>query len=278
MKALSLSTMIFMTSIILISNHVMITEAFSLQTLKGFHTKLHSTKQQQVETNNNNYYYKPSPISMNLDELTQTMNGKGKAQLCWDCFKIGIDPLLFFHPNYPPQELDQTIYNLVSTPCIQSDILQYIPTKRQSITLGKKSLQELQECYLNPIGIESSIATLEQITQSKDGTTKLLLKLVGGEYYIESVIIPNEKWGKSTLCVSSQVGCAQGCVFCATGKMGRLASLGSDEILIQLYYANKVVRCLDGGGVGSSDGNDVNGDVDSVDGGWSELPTIDNIV
>lgn len=252
----------------------MITEAFSLETLKGFHTKLHSTKQQQVETNNNNYYYyKPSPISMNLDELTQTMNGKGKAQLCWDCFKIGIDPLLFFHPNYPPDELDQSIYNLLSTHCMtKSDILQYIPTKRQSITLGKKSLQQLQECYSNPIGIESSIATLEQITQSTDGTTKLLLKLIGTDNYIESVIIPNEKWGKSTLCVSSQVGCAQGCVFCATGKMGRLASLSSDEILIQLYYANKVVRCLDGVG-GSSDGNDVNGDS-----GWSELPTIDNIV
>ncbi|GFH43537.1 hypothetical protein CTEN210_07259 [Chaetoceros tenuissimus] len=273
MKVLSM----FMSSIfILISSHVMITEAFSCQTLKGFHTKLHSIKQ-QVETNNDKSLSKPSPISMNLDELTQTMNGKGKAQLCWDCFKIGIDPLHFFHPNYPPDELDQTIHNLVSTTCMtQSDILQYIPVKRQSQTLGMKSLLQLQNSYTNPLGIESSIAQLVQITQSTDGTTKLLLKLVGIENYIESVIIPNEKWGKSTLCVSSQVGCAQGCVFCATGKMGRLASLTSDEILIQLYYANKVVRCFNnGGGVGSSS-DDM--DDNDVDGGWSELPTIDNIV
>jgi len=50
---------------------------------------------------------------------------------------------------------------------------------------------------------------------------------------------------RSTLCISSQVGCRQGCTFCATGRMGRLRNLSSDEILIQMYYANKICRVSD---------------------------------
>ncbi|KAL3778574.1 hypothetical protein ACHAW5_007029 [Stephanodiscus triporus] len=48
--------------------------------------------------------------------------------------------------------------------------------------------------------------------------------------------------GRTTVCVSSQVGCRQGCTFCATGKMGKLRSLTTDEILAQLFFAEKVVR------------------------------------
>jgi adenine C2-methylase RlmN of 23S rRNA A2503 and tRNA A37 len=68
------------------------------------------------------------------------------------------------------------------------------------------------------------------------------------DFFIESVII---QWydianPSSMLCVSTQVGCAQGCTFCATGKMGLMKRLTSDEILIQLYYAKKICRILNG--------------------------------
>jgi len=43
---------------------------------------------------------------------------------------------------------------------------------------------------------------------------------------------------------SSQVGCRQGCTFCATGRMGRLRSLTSNEILAQVYFSRKVCRVL----------------------------------
>src|SRR5439155_11265717 len=52
---------------------------------------------------------------------------------------------------------------------------------------------------------------------SDDGTEKYLWDLGDGEA-VESVLIPEGK--RRTLCVSSQVGCALGCVFCATGRMG----------------------------------------------------------
>ena len=73
---------------------------------------------------------------------------------------------------------------------------------------------------------------------SECGTRKLLLRLPRGDE-VETVIIPHR--GFSTLCVSSQVGCRQGCTFCATGTMGLLRSLTTDEILLQLHAASAAV-------------------------------------
>src|SRR2546422_5814727 len=66
---------------------------------------------------------------------------------------------------------------------------------------------------------------------SRDGTEKFLWKLADGEA-IESVLIPEGK--RRTLCISSQVGCALGCVFCATGQMGWRRNLSPAEIAGQV--------------------------------------------
>lgn len=67
----------------------------------------------------------------------------------------------------------------------------------------------------------------ETVQQSADGTRKYLWRLADGEA-IESVLIPSGK--RLTLCISSQVGCALGCVFCATGRMGFRRNLAAWEI------------------------------------------------
>lgn len=85
---------------------------------------------------------------------------------------------------------------------------------------------------------------MSQIQTSKDGTTKLLVKLASDGLEVETVIIPWDDRGRSTLCISSQVGCRQGCTFCATGRMGKLRSLTADEILAQVYFSRKVCRVL----------------------------------
>ena len=66
---------------------------------------------------------------------------------------------------------------------------------------------------------------------SRDGTEKYLWRLADGEA-IESVLIPEGK--RRTLCISSQVGCALGCVFCATGRMGWRRQLTPGEIAGQV--------------------------------------------
>jgi len=66
---------------------------------------------------------------------------------------------------------------------------------------------------------------------SNDGTQKFLWDLGDGEA-IESVLIPEGK--RRTLCISSQAGCALGCVFCATGRMGFRRNLNAAEIAGQV--------------------------------------------
>ena len=73
--------------------------------------------------------------------------------------------------------------------------------------------------------------TLAAHQVSQDGTEKFLWRLSDGES-IESVLIPEGK--RRTLCISSQVGCALGCVFCATGRMGWRRDLTAGEIAGQV--------------------------------------------
>ena len=71
----------------------------------------------------------------------------------------------------------------------------------------------------------------ETVHQSTDGTRKYLWRLADGEA-IESVLIPSGK--RLTLCISSQAGCALGCTFCATGRMGFRRNLSAAEITGQV--------------------------------------------
>jgi 23S rRNA (adenine2503-C2)-methyltransferase len=73
--------------------------------------------------------------------------------------------------------------------------------------------------------------TLKTHQVSGDGTQKFLWALDDGEA-IESVLIPEGK--RRTLCISSQAGCALGCVFCATGRMGFRRNLSAGEIAAQV--------------------------------------------
>ncbi|WP_369602446.1 23S rRNA (adenine(2503)-C(2))-methyltransferase RlmN [Hahella sp. SMD15-11] len=71
---------------------------------------------------------------------------------------------------------------------------------------------------------------------SRDGTRKWVMRMAGGSS-IETVFIPDGKRG--TLCVSSQIGCALDCSFCATGKQGFNRNLSTAEIVGQLWNAAK---------------------------------------
>ena len=69
---------------------------------------------------------------------------------------------------------------------------------------------------------------------SEDGTRKWVIS-VGNKDLIEMVLIPEKN--RATLCVSSQVGCAVDCSFCATGKQGFSRNLNLDEIIGQVWVA-----------------------------------------
>jgi 23S rRNA (adenine2503-C2)-methyltransferase len=73
-----------------------------------------------------------------------------------------------------------------------------------------------------------------------DGTRKWLLRMPGAsgnEQVIETVFIPEP--GRGTLCISSQIGCALDCAFCATGAQGFNRNLTAAEIIGQVWLANR---------------------------------------
>ena len=72
--------------------------------------------------------------------------------------------------------------------------------------------------------------------QSRDGTVKYLLQLADGNC-IETVLM-RYKYG-NTVCVSTQVGCAMGCRFCASTQAGRVRDLTAGEIAAEIYTAQK---------------------------------------
>lgn len=88
----------------------------------------------------------------------------------------------------------------------------------------------------------SLAATLEQLAEvqtehpAQDGSARLLVKLKD-QQTIESVLLPRDG-----LCISSQVGCAVGCVFCMTGKSGLIRQVSSLEMLAQVALARRLRR------------------------------------
>jgi len=86
-------------------------------------------------------------------------------------------------------------------------------------------------------GVE--LALVEDVVAA-DATRRLLYR-TPDQQLIETVIIPSEggsSAGRSTLCVSSQVGCGRRCVFCETGRLGLVRQLSADEIVAQFRQAN----------------------------------------
>lgn len=88
---------------------------------------------------------------------------------------------------------------------------------------------------------EFSLTPLEpaHVARSRDGTVKHLWRLEDGEH-IESVLIPTSD--RLTLCLSSQAGCALGCLFCATGHFGFRRQLSAAEIAAQFRDAARFAR------------------------------------
>jgi len=80
---------------------------------------------------------------------------------------------------------------------------------------------------------------VEEIRSSDGLTRKFLLRLRDGRM-IETVLMGYD--GRYTVCVSTQVGCAMGCVFCATGQMGFVRHLRPGEIVAQVLHARRVLK------------------------------------
>ena len=97
------------------------------------------------------------------------------------------------------------------------------------LSFARRHAQELLRCF-SP----TPTAKVLQVQESAGGGRKLVVELASGQR-VETVLIRHDHRtsGRSrhTVCVSSQVGCARACSFCATGSLGLLGQLSAAEIL-----------------------------------------------
>jgi 23S rRNA (adenine2503-C2)-methyltransferase len=132
-------------------------------------------------------------------------------------------------PSYRAKQIWQGLYkNLWNTP----DEFTNLPK-----TLRGQLGQVLRFEALKPV----------QYLDSSDGDTRKTLFQLHDKRVIEAVLmkydpVTHKGQGRRTLCISSQAGCAMGCVFCATGQMGFKRHLTSGEIVAQVMYYARMLQ------------------------------------
>jgi len=110
----------------------------------------------------------------------------------------------------------------------------------QGLSLGTKRLRAedflplaLRNAMPDLLAELQGLARLHSEHPGEDGSARLLVELADGQT-VESILLPREG-----VCVSTQIGCAVGCVFCMTGRNGLLRQLGSAEIVAQVVLARR---------------------------------------
>lgn len=143
-----------------------------------------------------------------------------------------------------PEEMEKLVIDMGEPRYRADQILYPLYYKFPKDITELKQLPTAMRDKLIADGYTIGSATETHRVVSDDGdTTKLLLNLTDGTP-VETVLIQYEptKIGghpRSTICVSTQVGCAMGCIFCATGQMGFERNLKAKEIVAQvIHFAN----------------------------------------
>ena len=133
--------------------------------------------------------------------------------------------------------LEQFFARIGEKPFRARQVMQWI---HQRGVVDFDAMTDLSKALRTRLVDAAEVALPEVISEhaSADGTVKWLFKSGGGQA-IETVFIPEP--GRGTLCISSQVGCAMDCAFCATGRQGFNRNLTAAEIVGQVWHANNAL-------------------------------------
>ncbi len=108
-------------------------------------------------------------------------------------------------------------------------------TTRKSGAATFKCLRRLRDAIAQPL---PRLALVDSVTSPADAFQKMVFR-TADELVVETVLIPLHKPGAVSVCLSSQVGCPMGCVFCATARMPRRRNLEMWEIVDQFVWARQ---------------------------------------
>lgn len=140
-----------------------------------------------------------------------------------------------------PSILDEPEKPIAGKRYIYDQIMDWTLVKKE---LGFSGMSNISKPVRDKLEEQYSLNTLSVMDKQRDtdGTTKFLFSLRRSrpEFGVESVFIPGR--ARATACLSTQAGCACGCVFCATGKMGPGRNLHFSEIVLQLLNIEKELQ------------------------------------
>jgi 23S rRNA (adenine2503-C2)-methyltransferase len=145
----------------------------------------------------------------------------------------------------PPQALCDLSASDLVTWCEDHDATSYRAVQIRRWLFGKR-VNDYDSMHDVPASLRTTLEAELPLFSSKvidhriatDRTEKLLLELSDGEH-VECVLMRETK--RRTVCVSTQVGCGMGCVFCASGLLGLKRNLSTAEILEQVLYIDRLL-------------------------------------
>jgi len=154
--------------------------------------------------------------------------------------------------GHPPYRLPAVLHLLEQTPeqlrawFVRRGLPAYRAAQVRRWLFGKRAagferMSDLPRSLRSQLAEEFQIWTTRVVAHRKadDGTEKLLLEMPDGQH-TECVLLRDDKQHR-TVCISTQVGCAMGCVFCASGLDGLVRNLTTGEILQQILHLNRLL-------------------------------------
>jgi len=179
---------------------------------------------------------------LSVDSLSSVLGSKTYAKALWVLLRKGQSPFLEperFGGSAPLAALQGLDADGALDFALRPEAVQAMVGSEEP----GDALREFDEVCSGSSGDSS----LRKASSQPPATTKFMLRLQDG-LSVESVLIPQSRECKrnstTTLCVSSQVGCAQGCRFCRTASMGILRDLSADEILAQVVQGRRLAASL----------------------------------
>lgn len=183
---------------------------------------------------------------LSLEALAARLGGATPAKALWASLRQGVSP--FMEPGRLGRSAFEALLGLdpggVLAATFRPEAIEAIIPAGDA-NRGRSGLRETAPL----VDLEGAVRA--ELGEGR-GTTKLLMRLWDG-LAVEAVLIPQvpgeaqhspKKQYSTTMCISSQVGCAQGCRFCKTASMGMVRDLSADEILAQVVHGRRIAAQL----------------------------------
>lgn len=170
---------------------------------------------------------------VSLQEKIAATFGMPKAQLRAEIIFQNIYKLYRFQKPVDTRRCERRVHNACGgTQAIQQrSVHRFLESVSQEKTHFADVSHDVNAWIFQHFSFEKPVTVFKTSVSEHDSSVKFLMQLADGKL-VESVLIPER--ARLTLCVSTQVGCAQGCRFCQTGRMGLARSLTTAEIVGQL--------------------------------------------